>query len=737
MAAKVGSLLIDIHANVGKIQADMAKVQGTMNGALNKMSGMLKGFAGAAAAYFGTKAIMGFVDSAIDGADALGKMATRTGASVEALSALQHAANLSDASIDDVGRGLGMLSQKMVDAINGSTEAARGFQQLGIEFKNADGSMRNSDEVLMDLADRFKGMPDGAAKAGLAMKLFGEAGTKLIPMLNNGRDGLDALKKEAEDLGLVIGNDTARRSEAFNDNMSRLSDVLKGVANTIIEVALPYLLEITDWLVDAAKKGGGFKDSIQAGFKIVATAVQVVAGVFELLGKRIGAVAASIVEVFSGNFRQAWEIQKESAKESFAIVAERAEAIGDIWTKSPEPVVEAAGKTKRAVQTIPPVLAKAGEAAKKMAEAIAGSLQRTAALQASLTKSQTDDIEAQYAAQVDALKAKMANEKTAEAERAAYKDELTALEAKRDADLLEAQLNEQRAAERRKIDVELETKAMRAELTKSELDDLEAKHEQQIEALRRRLEEEQITKAEFDEQEKLLEQQKTQAITAAVQAETEKRTAAQTQAMQQLAMQFSNVWADLAFAPLEDGLGSVEDILQNLGKMVIDLGKQLVVAGIFKLITGGATGGIGGGLLSLLGFSEGGEVVGPGTETSDSIVARLSKKEFVIKASSAKRLGLPMLHYLNSLGDRPGARLPGFARGGLVGGGDLSASQIHGAAGAVTVSPTVVLNSNGGLLHRELLAREMGPALRQMAIEQVDSIIRQLNLKPAAVSARG
>lgn len=73
----------------------------------------------------------------------------------------------------------------------------------------------------------------------------------------------------------------------------------------------------------------------------------------------------------------------------------------------------------------------------------------------------------------------------------------------------------------------------------------------------------------------------------------------------------------------------------------------------------------------ILGFADGGAVSGAGTGTSDSIPARLSNGEYVIKASSAKALGTNFLDRLNSVGDgrtiRSG-RLPRFkyADGGEV-----------------------------------------------------------------------
>ncbi len=61
------------------------------------------------------------------------------------------------------------------------------------------------------------------------------------------------------------------------------------------------------------------------------------------------------------------------------------------------------------------------------------------------------------------------------------------------------------------------------------------------------------------------------------------------------------------------------------------------------------------------GYATGGHVRGPGTGTSDSILARLSNNEFVLRAKAVKKYGLGYLNSLNNLS------LPKFAQGGLVG----------------------------------------------------------------------
>jgi hypothetical protein len=62
-------------------------------------------------------------------------------------------------------------------------------------------------------------------------------------------------------------------------------------------------------------------------------------------------------------------------------------------------------------------------------------------------------------------------------------------------------------------------------------------------------------------------------------------------------------------------------------------------------------------------FAEGGLISGPGTGTSDSIMARVSNGESVINARSTKMFA-PLLSAINQAGG--GRAIPSFANGGMV-----------------------------------------------------------------------
>ena len=70
-----------------------------------------------------------------------------------------------------------------------------------------------------------------------------------------------------------------------------------------------------------------------------------------------------------------------------------------------------------------------------------------------------------------------------------------------------------------------------------------------------------------------------------------------------------------------------------------------------------------------LAFAEGGFVSGPGGPTSDSVLARLSAGEYVVKSSAVNKLGIPALEQINQGRLPMGAvddEVPGFFFGGII-----------------------------------------------------------------------
>ena len=207
--------------------------------------------AGTAMAYMTKKSI--------DNMDTLAKQAQMAGVTTESLSALAYAAELAGVSQEGLVTSMARLSKGMSDAAMGTGEAVKGFQALNIDYKN----LQSTDEALLQISERFSQLADGTNKTAIAISLFGRSGAQLIPFLNGGRDGVEKLRIEAEKLGLVIGGDTSKSAEVFNDSLTQLGSIFTGLTNQIATAALPMLNSITQALFNSYIESDQFRVGIQ------------------------------------------------------------------------------------------------------------------------------------------------------------------------------------------------------------------------------------------------------------------------------------------------------------------------------------------------------------------------------------------------------------------------------------------------------------------------------------------
>jgi hypothetical protein len=237
--------------------ADASGLRGELKGAESALGRFAAGWKALAASLgvgLGFGAIASSISSAAAQMDKLGKTAQSIGIPVEQLSALSHAAALSDVSIESLSKGVGRLSKAMVEAAaNPTSDVSRAFQALGVSVTESDGRLKSSTQVMTDIAGRFENLKDGAGKTAVSMALFGKSGADLIPLLNSGKSGLAEMVTEAEKLGLTFGTDTSKAAEAFNDNLTRLGKVKDGIIIQITARMLPALQSFTDRMVEVAK----------------------------------------------------------------------------------------------------------------------------------------------------------------------------------------------------------------------------------------------------------------------------------------------------------------------------------------------------------------------------------------------------------------------------------------------------------------------------------------------------
>lgn len=239
------SVALKINAGVTGQQAvdQLRTSMDKLNGAASSVGRGFDAAKIAVGAFIGLQAVQGvmtFARETINAADQLDEMSERTGIAVSTLSELDFAAKMNGKSLDDVQSALNRVAVKATDAATGNKGAAVAFDALGISVKNADGSMRSSLEITEDIGDAFRQIQDPTLKAALAVEIFGKQGPTLVPLIEK----LEDARKEARDLGAVVGEDFAAQAAQFNDNMDRMAFMAKGFASSILSDVLPALSDM-------------------------------------------------------------------------------------------------------------------------------------------------------------------------------------------------------------------------------------------------------------------------------------------------------------------------------------------------------------------------------------------------------------------------------------------------------------------------------------------------------------
>lgn len=257
----IASLFIDLKANTASFAKGMDKAvkkARTTGAKIEKaFSTIGPAFALAATAVVAGTAAM--VRSAVLSADELSKMSQAVGISVESLSGLAFGAEQSGLDLKALGDRLTNLNRRAKEGARGVQSYRAAFDTLGVTLTNSDGSLRGTEDLLLDVADGFAKLKDGTLKSALATDIFSNAGVKMLPFLNQGRAGIEALKDEAADLGLVLSTETAQAAERFNDNLSKLGSAVQGVGFGITAALLPAMESLTERMVGFVKEGDKVK----------------------------------------------------------------------------------------------------------------------------------------------------------------------------------------------------------------------------------------------------------------------------------------------------------------------------------------------------------------------------------------------------------------------------------------------------------------------------------------------
>lgn len=200
------------------------------------------------------EALLGAARDAAEYADEVMTMSTVTGLSTDQIQEMQYMAELVDVSLDTMTGSMTKLTRTMVAARKGGEGATDAFRKLGVRTTNADGSLRNANDVFFDVIDALGQMEDGTERDALAMEVFGKSAQDLNPLIAAGRDSIEAFKKEAHDMGYVLDEETLDKLGALDDSFVRLDNLRTTLRNKMGAAMAPAMERVINKLIEFADR---------------------------------------------------------------------------------------------------------------------------------------------------------------------------------------------------------------------------------------------------------------------------------------------------------------------------------------------------------------------------------------------------------------------------------------------------------------------------------------------------
>ena len=272
--ATAGSIVIDLLMRTGSFETDSKRAEKRLKEL--KKEAVEAGKAIGAGLAVAATALAALTWQSIQAADQLDELSQRLGISTETLSGWGYAAKLSGTDLESLAGAIPKLSKNLAAAADEGSKAGQLFKALGIDVKDAAGNLRDVEDVLPEIADRFKALKNDTLEAALAQEVFGKSGAGLLEFLNRGGDGIEELTNRARELGLIVDGDTAAAAAEFKDRLDDLVATTQMLGLQIAEDLLPNLIELTNWVTSLTKEGGQAGSSVEVLTGFLRTAADVV-----------------------------------------------------------------------------------------------------------------------------------------------------------------------------------------------------------------------------------------------------------------------------------------------------------------------------------------------------------------------------------------------------------------------------------------------------------------------------
>jgi hypothetical protein len=248
-------------------------------------------------------ALFGFAKSAANAADQVRDASLRTGQSAKDFQRLNFAFEQSGGGAQGLERALSAINDAIGDVQSGKvTDTTRAFQSLGVRLVDGARNARPALDIFKDLADRLSNIQSPADRAAKLVQLFGRrVGPQLNELLGQGSKGITALIKDFDKLGAGLSTKQLTIGDELNDSLGRLGTVAKGTKTQLGLLFAPALTEAAGRITEAMAKSRG--EFLKLGEAVAARVAPVIRDVTSLIVGEPQKIQSSFIAAADKTFR--------------------------------------------------------------------------------------------------------------------------------------------------------------------------------------------------------------------------------------------------------------------------------------------------------------------------------------------------------------------------------------------------------------------------------------------------
>ena len=198
-------------------------------------------------------------------ADNILTLSAQTGLSTDTLEKYNAVAELTDVSMETLTGSMAKNVKAMGEAQKGSAKYVEAYKQLGVSVTDANGNLRDSEEVYWETVDALKGIENETERDAMAMELFGKKAQDLNTIIEMGSEGVKEYTDKAIEMGAVLGQEGLEALGNLDDQMQIFSSTTASTGNILASAFAPEIADVMEMTNGLAMSFNGLLGAVLGG----------------------------------------------------------------------------------------------------------------------------------------------------------------------------------------------------------------------------------------------------------------------------------------------------------------------------------------------------------------------------------------------------------------------------------------------------------------------------------------